>query len=147
MSRTYPERPFVAVGAVVVKDGRVLLAQRGKPPGLGVWSLPGGAVELGETLQDAVRREVREECGIEIELADVHEVFERLIRDADGRVQYHYVILDYLARWVGGEPGPSEETLDSRWVSPEDFPHYQLTQGTTDVILRILEAGRKAGLI
>jgi len=70
-----------------------------------------------------------------------------LIRDADGRVQYHYVILDYLARWVGGEPGPSEETLDSRWVSPEDFPHYQLTQGTTDVILRILEAGRKAGLI
>ncbi len=144
--RTYPDRPILAVGAVVVRDGRVLLARRGKAPSYGVWSLPGGAVHVGERVKDAVRREIEEECGIRIEVTDVVEVFERLVRDAEGRVQYHYVILDYLAKWVAGEAGASEEVLDARWVRPDEFPQYEMTKGTGEVILRILDAGRRAGV-
>jgi mutator protein MutT len=147
VSRTYPDRPILAVGAVVVRDGRVLLARRGKAPSYGLWSLPGGAVELGERVKDAVRREIREECGIEIEVTDVVEVFERLVPDADGRVQYHYVILDYVARWQSGEPGGSDEVLESRWVRPEEFPDYEMTKGTADVVLRMVERAKKAGAI
>jgi ADP-ribose pyrophosphatase YjhB (NUDIX family) len=147
MPRTYPERPIVAVGAVVVRDGRVLLARRGKAPSYGLWSLPGGAVELGERVKEAVRREIGEECGIEIEVTDVHEVFERVVRDGDGRVQYHYVILDYLARWVSGDPCSSPEVLESQWVAPADFPRYEMTKGTAEVVLRLLETGKRAGVI
>jgi ADP-ribose pyrophosphatase YjhB (NUDIX family) len=145
--RTYPDRPILAVGAVVVRDGRVLLARRGKAPSYGVWSLPGGAVDLGERVKDAVRREIQEECGIGIEVSDVVEVFERLVRDADGRVQYHYVILDYLATWVDGVACASDEVLESRWVPPEEFPQYEMTKGTAEVILRMLETGRRRGVI
>jgi mutator protein MutT len=147
MSRTYPDRPIVAVGAVVVRDGCVLLARRGRAPSYGLWSLPGGAVELGERVQDAVQREIREECGIEIEVTDVFEVFERLVRDAEGKVQYHYVILDYVATWASGEPGASDEVLETRWVRPEDFRDYEMTKGTADVVLRMIERARQAGAI
>ena len=119
--RRYPERPFVAVGTIVVRDGCVLLARRGKEPSYGLWSLPGGAVDLGEGLKNAAARETREECGIEIEITDVLEVVERMVRDPDGRVQFHYVIVDYLARWTSGELVPSSEVLEARWVPPERF--------------------------
>ncbi len=147
MKRQYPDRPIMAVGAVVVKDGCVLLARRGKAPSYGIWSVPGGAVHLGEGLRAAASREIREECGIEIELADVVEVVERMVRDDDGRVQYHYVIVDYLARWVSGELAPSPEVLKARWVPPGEFPQYQMTTGTAEVIMRMLEAGKRAGVI
>lgn len=137
----------MAVGAIVVKDGRVLLARRGKEPSFGLWSVPGGAVRLGEGLKAAARREIREECGIEIDVADVVEVIERMVRDADGRIQYHYVIVDYLSRWVSGDLAPSSEVLESRWVSPEDFPKYQMTAGTAEVIHRLLAAGQRAGIL
>jgi len=120
--RRYPERPFVAVGTIVLRDGCVLLARRGKEPSYGLWSLPGGAVDLGEGLKGAAARETREECGIEIEVTDVLEVVERMVRDPDGRVQFHYVIVDYLARWASGELAASPEVLEARWVAPEDFP-------------------------
>jgi ADP-ribose pyrophosphatase len=145
--RRYPERPFVAVGTIVVREGCVLLARRGKEPSYGLWSLPGGAVDLGERLKDAAARETREECGIEIELADVLEVVERMVRDPDGRVQFHYVIVDYLARWTSGELSASPEVLEARWVAPEDFPQYELTRGTAEVVLRMLENGKRAGVI
>lgn len=147
MKRTYPDRPFVAVGAIVVNDGRVLLARRGKEPSRGVWSVPGGAVHLGEELKAAARREIREELGIEVELTDVIEVLERVTRDGEGRVQYHYVIVDFLGRWSGGEPTPSEEALEVAWVAPEEFPQYEMTRGTADVIQRVLEAGKRAGVL
>lgn len=137
----------MAAGAVVVKDGHVLLARRGKEPSYGLWSVPGGAVHLGETLKTAALREIREECGIEIDLGDVVEIVERMVRDADGRIQYHYVIVDYLARWASGELAPSPEALEARWVAPEEFPQYQMTVGTAEVILRMLEAGKRAGVI
>ena len=147
MKRRYPDRPIMAVGAIVVKDGRVLLARRGKEPSYGLWSVPGGAVDLGEGLRPATQREIREECGIEVDLTDVIEVVERMVRDDDGRIQYHYVIVDYLARWVSGELAPSSEALEARWVPPEDFPQYQMTAGTAEVIHRMLEAGRWAGVV
>jgi ADP-ribose pyrophosphatase YjhB (NUDIX family) len=147
MQRRYPERPIPAVGAIVVKDGRVLLARRGKEPSYGLWSVPGGAVHLGEPLEEATKRELREECGIEIELTSVIEVIERMVRDPDGTVQYHYVIVDYLARWVSGELSPSPEALEVRWVAPEEFPQLEITKGTPEVVLRMLESGRKAGVI
>lgn len=147
MVRTYPDRPIVAVGAIVVRGGEVLLARRGRAPSYGVWSVPGGAVELGERVKDAVRREIREECGMEIAVTDVVEVFERIVHDPEAKVQYHYVILDYLATWVSGEAGSSDEVLESRWVAPSEFPQFEMTKGTADVILRILEAGRRAGVL
>lgn len=147
MTRRYPDRPFVAVGTIVVRDGRVLLAQRGKEPSYGLWSLPGGAVELGEPLKVAAARETREECGIEIEITDILEVVERMVRDPDGRVRFHYVIVDYLARWASGELQPSEEVLEACWVSPDDFPQYQVTRSTSEVVLRMLETGKRAGVI
>jgi ADP-ribose pyrophosphatase YjhB (NUDIX family) len=130
-----------------VRDGDVLLARRGKEPSYGLWSLPGGAVDLGEGLKVAAARETREECGIEIEITDVLEVVERMVRDPDGRVQFHYVIVDYLARWTSGELISSSEVLEARWVPPEDFPQYEMTRGTAEVVLRMLETGRKAGVI
>jgi 8-oxo-dGTP diphosphatase len=145
--RRYPDRPFVAVGTIVVRDGCVLLAQRGKEPSYGLWSLPGGAVDLGEELKVAAARETREECGIEIEVTDVLEVVERVVRDPDGRIQFHYVIVDYLARWTSGELTASPEVLESRWVPPEEFPAYTLTRGTAEVVLRMLETGKRAGAI
>lgn len=145
--RKYPDRPFVAVGTIVVKDGRVLLARRGKEPSYGLWSIPGGAVDLGEGLKAAAARETLEECGIEVEITDVLEVVERMVRDPEGRVQFHYVIVDYLARWMSGELVSSPEVLESRWVLPEDFPGYEMTRGTAEVLLRMLDTGRKAGVI
>ena len=147
MQRRYPDRPIVAVGAIVVKNGRVLLARRGKEPSYGLWSVPGGAVGLGEGLKAAAAREIREECGIEIELTDVVEVIERLYRDGEGRIQYHYIIVDYMARWVAGELKPSDEVLEARWVAPEELPTYQMTAGTADVIHKVLAAGRRAEII
>lgn len=146
--RRYPNRPIVAVGTVVVRDGRVLLARRGTEPAYGLWSVPGGGVHLGEELRAAARRELREECGLlEVELTDVIELIERVTRDGEGRIQYHYVIVDYLAKWVTGEPATSSEALEVRWVAPEEFPRYQMTRGSAEVILRLLEAGRRAGAI
>jgi ADP-ribose pyrophosphatase YjhB (NUDIX family) len=147
MTRRYPDRPFVAVGTIVVRDGRVLLAQRGKEPSYGLWSLPGGAVDLGEPLKIAAARETREECGIEIEITDVLEVVERMVRDSEGRVQFHYVIVDYLARWQSGDLVSSPEVLEARWVAPEDFPRYDMTRGTAEVVLRMLATGKRAGVI
>ena len=147
MVRDYPDRPFVAVGTIVVRDGRVLLARRGKEPSYGLWSLPGGAVDVGEDLKTAARRETREECGIEVECTDVLEVVERMTRDPEGRVRFHYVIIDFLARWVSGELGPSNEVLESRWVLPEEFSQYEMTRGTAEVVLRMLNAGKRAGVV
>ena len=141
MEREYPDRPILAVGAVVVKDGKVLLARRGADPGRGLWSLPGGAVQPGEGLKAAVVRELREECGIEVAVEEAAEVVERMIPDAGGRLQYHYVILDYRARWLRGDLLPSDEVEEARWVDPADLHHYTVTRGTADVIRRLLARG------
>ena len=138
MVRKYPERPIVAVGGIVVRDGRVLLVKRGREPSAGRWTVPGGAVRVGERLHEAVVRELREECGVEVEVGPVVEVLDRVVRDGTGRVQFHYVIIDYLARWVVGEPRAGSDAAAVRWLRREEWAALPLTEGLDPVLLRAL---------
>jgi 8-oxo-dGTP diphosphatase len=132
--RTYPERPIVAVGAVIVDGDRVLLVKRGNEPLKGEWSLPGGAVEIGETLEDALVREAREETGLDVEIGPVVEVLDRILRDGAGRVEYHYVIVDYLCRARSGTAACGSDAADVRWVGADELPDVHLTPRVTSVI-------------
>ncbi len=118
MRREYPDRPIVAVGAFIVKDGKVLLTRRAQEPRRGLWTVPGGVVELGETLKEAVAREVREETGLEVEVDDVVTVIDRITPGEDDLPQYHYVIIDYAARWVAGEVVAGSDVDAAEWVEP-----------------------------
>jgi 8-oxo-dGTP diphosphatase len=133
-SRRYPQRPLVGVGAIMLDRNRVLMAQRGKEPLKGWWSLPGGALETGEKLQDAVRREVREETGLDVRPLGVIEIFERIMRDAQGAAEYHYVLIDYVCQIFGGRLCPGDDVCAVQWVSRQDLPELQITEGTLGVI-------------
>jgi ADP-ribose pyrophosphatase len=117
----YPDHPRAAVGAVVFKEGRVLLVQRGRPPAQGQWAIPGGNVRLGETLQQAAEREILEETGIRIAAREPVLTFDAIDRDAEGRVRFHYVIVDLAADYLEGEPRAGDDAAEVRWVSPEDL--------------------------
>ena len=132
--RRYPQRPLVGVGAILLRRGRILMAQRGKEPLKGWWSLPGGALEIGESLADAVRREVLEETGLEVEPLGVFEIFERILRDAAGAPEYHYVLIDYVCRVKGGKLFPGDDVCAVEWVRRKDLPALQITEGTLGVI-------------
>ncbi|MCL4396716.1 MAG: NUDIX hydrolase [Chloroflexi bacterium] len=132
--RDYPERPICAVGVVVRKEGAALLIRRGNPPRQGDWSLPGGAVELGETLREAADREVLEECGVEITLGDLVDTFEFVVRDGEGRVQFHYVILDYVANYHDGILRPASDVVDAQWVPLSALDAFELAPKTREVI-------------
>ncbi|HEX6957628.1 MAG TPA: NUDIX hydrolase [Ferrovibrio sp.] len=134
MSREYPAQPLVGLGAVVWKDGKVLLVQRGKPPRAGIWSLPGGAQILGESVAEGIRRELREEAGIEIELLGLVEVIDAVQRDDAGRIAYHYTIIDYAARWLSGEAVAGDDAAAVAWVDPADLPRFVLWDETVRVI-------------
>ena len=137
-SREYPDRPVVGIGAVIVQDGLVLLVKRRYAPLAGEWSLPGGGVEVGETLDACVVREMREETGLDVEVGPVIEVFDRITHDADGRVQYHYVLVDYLCWPIGGELAAASDVADVAWVGPPDIPRYGITAKASAVIERAL---------
>ncbi len=143
-TRRYPDRPFVGVGAVIVQDGRVLIVKRKYDPLAGQWSIPGGAVELGETLEASIAREMLEETGLEIEVGPVIEVFDRITRDEQGRVRYHFVLVDYLCWPVGGTLQAGSDVADARFVQPADLGPYQLTTKAAEVIGRALELDRDA---
>lgn len=132
--RRYPKRPMVGVGAILLRRDRILMAQRGKEPLKGWWSLPGGALELGESLHDGVCREVREETGLEIEPLGVLEIFERIMRDSNGVPEYHYVLIDYMCRVTGGTLFPGDDVCAVDWVRHTDLPALQITEGTLAVI-------------
>ncbi len=142
MSRSYPERPFVGVGAVIVDGGRVVLIRRAKPPLQGHWSIPGGAVEIGETLEACVAREMREETGLEVAVGPVVEVLERISRDGDGRVEFHYVLVDYLCWPVGGALRAGSDVDGAIWADPGDLAPYGLTDKATEVIGKAVELSR-----
>jgi 8-oxo-dGTP diphosphatase len=130
----YPERPIVAVGAVILEGGRVLLVRRANEPLKGDWSLPGGAVEVGETLEAALVREVREETSLDVAVGPIVDVLDRVRRDATERVEYHYVILDYLCRVRGGSPACGSDADDVRWVDRGELASYRLTPSAARVI-------------
>lgn len=138
MNRRYPERPLVGVGAVVLQDGRVLLVERGQPPQQGQWSLPGGLLELGERLEEAVRREVREETGLEVEVLSLAGVFERIVPDEAGSTEFHYVLLDYFCRVAGGCLQPASDVRRAAWVRLEELASVPLTDGTREFLQKLL---------
>jgi ADP-ribose pyrophosphatase YjhB (NUDIX family) len=131
------------VGALILRRGRIVLVERGREPLRGYWSLPGGVVEAGERLEEAIRREVREETGLDVEPLGVFEVFERISRDSRGRPEYHYVLIDYLCRLRGGKLKPADDVASARWVSPAELNSFQITEGTLPVIRRAFRQGRR----
>lgn len=134
MSRHYPASPVVGVGALILHGTRVLLVRRGREPLKGLWSLPGGVLELGETLAEGLQREVREELNLEVRVLEVVEVFERITRDAQGRVAYHYVLVDYLCEAVGGSLQAGDDAESAAWVDRADLAGLPITEGTPAVI-------------
>ncbi len=137
MSSEYPDRPRLAVGGVVTRNGRVLLVRRGKPPALGEWAIPGGSVELGETLQQAVERELREETGLIVKAGEVCHIFETVERDDDGRIRFHYVIIDLKADYVSGEPVPASDAAEAAWLRPGDLEGRPVNLNTLDLLRKV----------
>lgn len=137
----YPDRPTVAVGAVVFHEGRVLLVLRGRPPAKTQWAIPGGSVELGETLQSAAEREVMEETGVRIRAGKPVYVFDAVDREGSGRVRFHYVIIDLEGDYLGGEPRPGDDAEDARWVSPDDMKGLRVNASTLALLRDIYRFG------
>ena len=134
MKRDYPDRPIVGVGAVIVENGRALLVRRGNEPLKGEWSIPGGVVELGETLRQAAVREAKEETGLEVEAGEVLEVVDRIMRDPQYKVQYHYVLVDFLCRRISGEARAGADASELRWITPEGLEGFRIADSAAAVI-------------
>ena len=132
--RRYPARPVLGVGALIFAAGRVLLVERGREPLAGYWSLPGGGVEAGERLEDAIVREVLEETGLEVTADSLATVFERIMPDSERRCEYHYVLFDFYCTIVGGELRPGDDSRDARWYRLDELGGLRLTEGTRQVV-------------
>ena len=142
MAREYPEHPVVGVGAVVVRDGRALIVKRAHEPRKGEWSLPGGLLELGESLVDAVRREIKEETNLDIEVGPVIETFDRVHQDAAGKIRYHFVIVDYVCWPITGEASAGSDAEAVAWVAASDIDRYQVNAHAKAVIEKGLKVLR-----
>ena len=140
-SRRYPARPVLGVGALIFRGDEILLVERGREPLKGQWSLPGGAVETGERLEDAITREVREETGLEIVPVQLALIFERIMPDADGNAEYHYVLVDYLCEIRGGALCAGDDSNCAGWFPVDDLDHLSLTDGTLHVIRKVHSSG------
>ena len=138
-ARSYPERPYLAVSAAIVRDGKILVVRRARAPAHGLYTLPGGVVEVGETLQEAVTREVREETGMAIEPVALAGFREAIVRDAGGRVERHFLILCFAARWAAGEPALSEELDEARWLDPVQLATLPTTAGLAEIVAEAFE--------
>jgi 8-oxo-dGTP diphosphatase len=144
-ARAYPQRPFLAVSAAIVRDGKILVVRRARPPAHGVFTLPGGVVEIGETLVEAVAREVREETGMAIEPVALAGFRETIVRDAQDRVERHFVILCFAARWQAGEPVLNEELSEAHWLDPAELAGLETTPGLADIVAAAFERLEQAG--
>jgi ADP-ribose pyrophosphatase YjhB (NUDIX family) len=142
VSREYPDAPRVGVGAVVLHHGRVLLVRRGAPPLAGKWSVPGGLLELGETTVEAARREVAEECGLDVQIIGLAGVLDRVVRDEAGRVRYHWVLVDYLAHAKSAEIVCGSDAAEARWVPIDEVERFDVTDGLVDMIQRAVALQR-----
>ena len=139
LKREYPEQPIVGVGAVVFKDKDTLLVKRGQPPAMGMWAIPGGVLNLGENTRDGVAREVLEECMITIEVGDIIDVIDAVIRDDNGAIQYHYVLCDFLAEYRAGHVQPASDVLDAKWFKYSEGLALNTTRGTQKVVKKAFE--------
>jgi 8-oxo-dGTP diphosphatase len=134
MQREFPEAPLVGIGAIIIEENRVLLVKRAHPPLQAQWSIPGGVLEVGELVREAAIREAREETGLIVEPGDLLGVYDRVLRDAEQRVQYHYVLIDFLCRRVGGELLAASDAAEVHWFAREELPALNLAADTQDVI-------------
>lgn len=134
MKREYPDQPLVGVGAIIIEASRVVLVKRGHPPLAGEWSIPGGVLEVGETLREAAVREAHEETGLTVEPGDLLGVFDRVLRDDAGRTKYHYVLIDFLCRRIAGEPHAAGDAIEARWFTRQEVAKLSLAKDTAEVI-------------
>ena len=137
--RTYPQRPYLAVSAAIIRDGKVLVVRRARKPALGIYTLPGGVVEAGETLTRALTREVREETALAIQPVALAGHREVIVKDADGRIERHFVIMCFASRWVSGEPVLNEELDDARWINPAELANLRTTEGIAEIVATAVE--------
>jgi 8-oxo-dGTP diphosphatase len=144
-ARSYPQRPFLAVSAAIVRDGKILVVRRARPPANGLYTLPGGVVEAGETLTEAVAREVREETSLTIEPVALAGFREAIARDGSDRVERHFVILCFAARWLDGEPLLNEELSEARWLDPAELAGLQTTPGLADIVAAAFDRLKASG--
>jgi 8-oxo-dGTP diphosphatase len=133
-SRSYPTRPYLAVSAAIFRDRRVLIVRRARPPAHGLYTLPGGGVELGETLEEAVIREVREETSLDVEPVALAGYRQAIGRDAEGRIERHFVILPFAARWIAGDVSLNEELAEAHWLEPSALSGLQTTEGLAQIV-------------
>jgi len=133
-ARTYPTRPYLAVSAAIFRDGLVLIVRRARPPAHGLYTLPGGGVELGETLEEAIVREVREETNLDVEPVALAGYRQAIARDADGRIERHFVILPFAARWIAGEISLNEELAEAHWLEPSELSGLKTTDGLAQIV-------------
>jgi ADP-ribose pyrophosphatase YjhB (NUDIX family) len=138
-ARTYPNHPYLAVSAAIIRDGRVLVTQRARGPALGVWTMPGGVVETGETLTEALVREIDEETGMAVEPVALAGHREVVVRDDQGRVSRHFVILCFATRWIAGEPRLNEELSEARWLRPAELSSLKTTDGLAEIVAAAFE--------
>lgn len=136
MQREFPEVPLIGVGAIIIENGRVVLVKRAHPPLQAEWSIPGGVLEVGELVREAAVREAREETGLMVEPLELLGVYDRVVRDPQQRVQYHYVLIDFLCRPVAGELSASSDAAEVRWFAREELPGLNLAEDTMEVILK-----------
>ena len=132
--REYPDRPYVGVGVIVFRDQEVLLIKRNKEPNKGQWSIPGGKQIIGETVADAAKRELLEETGVKVDQLLLVDVVDTIIPDVEGKIKYHYTLVDYMGEWLSGEPRPGDDAQEVRWVCLKEIDSFSLLEKTTNII-------------
>ena len=145
LSRTYPVRPYLAVSAAIFRGGRVLIVRRARPPAHGLYTLPGGGVELGETLEEAVIREVQEETALRVEPIALAGYRQAIARDAEGRIERHFVILPFAARWIEGDVSLNEELAEAHWLEPAGLSGLETTEGLAQIVVAAADRIAAAG--